>query len=328
MTLLSILAALILEQFQPLSVDRLMRSPVAKLAHYLERRLNDGAPLHGGIAWVLGAALPALALFIIYLLIKDTQPVLALIISIGVLYLTMGFRQFSHFFTDIHLALQENDLEEARRILAEWRGQSGDRLSSSEVARLAIEHALPLANTHVFAPLLWFILLGPAGSLLYRLAQLYDEYWRSDTPALVDAIDIKPLGSEDESANLHTFGWFAHQAFATLNWLPVRITAALFAVVGNFEDAVNCWRTQANEWPDKNNGILLSSGAGAIGVQLGMPMHDVSTELEVNEPRPGLGIGDEADADFMQSTVGLVWRSLVLSLLILALIHVSAWVGA
>jgi hypothetical protein len=91
----------------------------------------------------------------------------------------------------------------------------------------------------------------------------------SDTPALVDAVDIKPLRSEDESATLAGL-WLvcASSVFATLNWLPVRITAAIFAVVGNFEDAVNCWRTQADDWPDKTTAYLLSSGAGAIGVQL------------------------------------------------------------
>ncbi|HEY8856270.1 MAG TPA: CobD/CbiB family protein [Rugosibacter sp.] len=316
MTLISILAALILEQFQPLSVERLVRTPVAKLADFLEQHLNDGIRLHGGIAWVLGAAVPALALFIVLHLLQNTQPLLAALAGFGVLYLTMGFRQFSHFFTDIHLALQNGEIDEARHILAQWRGQSGDRLSSSEVARLAIERALPLSNTHVFAPLFWFVLLGPAGALLYRLAQLLDEYWQSTAhhPA-------------DESAALEAFGWFAHRAFGVINWLPVRITAAIFAVVGDFEDAVNCWRTQADHWPDKANGILLSSGAGALGVRLGMPVHDLPNELETEDDRPELGLGDEADADFMQSTIGLVWRSLLLSLAILTLMQISAWVG-
>jgi adenosylcobinamide-phosphate synthase len=43
--------------------------------------------------------------------------------------------------------------------------------------------------------------------------------------------------------------------------------------------------------------------------------------------RPELGLGEDADPDFMQSTIGLVWRSLVLGLAVLALIWVSGWVG-
>jgi adenosylcobinamide-phosphate synthase len=45
------------------------------------------------------------------------------------------------------------------------------------------------------------------------------------------------------------------------------------------------------------------------------------------ENRPELGLGEEADADFMQSTIGLVWRSLVLGVLVLSLLTVASWVG-
>jgi len=74
------------------------------------------------------------------------------------------------------------------------------------------------------------------------------------------------------SPELERFSRFARLAFAALDWLPVRFTAAAFAVVGDFEDAVYCWRTQAANWPDPALGIVLASGAGAIGVRLGMPI--------------------------------------------------------
>ncbi|MCX7169205.1 MAG: CobD/CbiB family protein, partial [Proteobacteria bacterium] len=69
--------------------------------------------------------------------------------------------------------------------------------------------------------------------------------------------------------------------------------------------------------------ILLSSGAGALGVRLVSPV-DQSGELS---ERPELGLGDEADVDLMQSTIGLVWRTLILCLLVLALFWVASWVG-
>jgi hypothetical protein len=40
-----------------------------------------------------------------------------------------------------------------------------------------------------------------------------------------------------------------------------------------------------------------------------------------------LGLGEEADPDLMQSTIGLVWRTLVLVLLLLGLVWVSGWMG-
>ena len=310
MTLLSIVMTLILEQLQALPVQRAVQAPLTRMAAFLEDKFNDGGRRHGAIAWGLGAALPALLLSLLHALLMHFQPLLAFLLGIGVLYLTMGFRQFSHFFTGIHVALRLGEVEQARQLLAQWRGLGGDRLTASEIARLAIEQALLASHRHVFAPLLWFALLGPAGALLYRLTHSLDELW----------------GGRGEM-EFGEFGQVAHQAFELIDWLPLRLTAASFAVVGDFEDAVHCWRTQAERWPDGGSGILLASGAGALGVRLGMPVHDAIQETGEVGDRPELGLGEDADPDFMQSTIGLVWRSLVLCLAVLALVWVSGWVG-
>ncbi|MDA8255134.1 MAG: CobD/CbiB family protein [Betaproteobacteria bacterium] len=311
MTLVSIIIALVLEQLHALSAQRMVRDPLARLAGFLEDKFNDGGRSHGAIAWGLGVALPATLLSIIYAALMVYQPVPGFLLGIAVLYLTMGFRQFSHFFTGIHLALRAGEIDEARRLLAEWRGRGGERLNSGEIARLAIEQALLDSHRHVFAPLLWFAVLGPAGALFYRLAHSFDELW----------------GRRSEM-EFGEFGQFARQAFVLIDWVPLRVTAAAFAVVGDFEDAVHCWRTQAVRWPEASSGILLASGAGALGVRLGMPVHDVIQDTGGASDRPELGLGEDADPDFMQSTIGLVWRSLVLGLAVLALVAVSGWVGS
>jgi adenosylcobinamide-phosphate synthase len=226
---------------------------------------------------------------------------------VAILYLTLGFRQFSHYYTDIHLALRMGETERARALLGEWRGRSADGLNATEIARLAMEEALVSSHRHVFAVIVWFVLLpGPAGALLYRLSYYFTSRWG---------------GRRD--AEFGAFGRFARRAFAVVDWLPVRITAAAFAIVGDFEDAVYCWRTQAARWPDEAAGILLASGAGALGVRLGLPIVESG---EVTE-RPELGLGEEADADFMQSGIGLVWRTLVLCLLLLTLLGIASWAG-
>jgi adenosylcobinamide-phosphate synthase len=310
MSLFSIIFALFLEQLHALPVERAVRRPLTALAAFLEDKFNDGGRNHGAIAWGLGAALPTAFLSLGYALLLHFQPLLAFPLGIGVLYLTMGFRQFSHFFTNIHLALRLGEIDQARQLLAQWRGRSGDRLTANEVARLAIEQALLSSHRQVFAPLLWFAVLGPAGALFYRLAHFLDEHW----------------GARCE-LEFGEFGQFAQQAFALIDWVPARVTATAFAVVGDFEDAVHCWRNQADLWPDGGSGILLASGAGALGVRLGMPVHDVIQDTGEIGDRPELGLGEDADPDFMQSTIGLVWRTLVLGLAVLALIWVSGWVG-
>ena len=305
MSLFSIVIALILEQIRPLAQQRFVREPLARNARFLEEHFNDGQRTHGTIAWLAALLPPVVLMLLLQFALARWQPLLVLPFNVAVLYVTMGFRQFSHYFTDTHLALRMGELDRARALMGEWRGRSAERMSSQEIARVAIEEALLASHHHVFAPLFCFMLLGPAGAMLYRLALFFRGQW----------------GGED----FGPFGETACKAFAAIDWLPLRCTAAAFAMVGNFEDAVYCWRTQAASWPDPSSGILLASGAGAIGVRLGQPVQEAG-EVRFSE-RPELGSGEEADADFMQSAIGLVWRSLVLCVLLLALFWVASWVG-
>lgn len=306
MTLFAVIVALALEQLRPLSVRKWVSVPLSRLAGFLEAKLNDGQRRHGTVAWVLAVVVPVIMLGVLYGALHWLQPVAAFLFAVAVLYLTMGFRQFSHYFSELHLALRMGELDQARRIMAEWRGRSGDRLSSGEIARLAIEQALVASHRCVFAPLFWFYVLGPAGALLYRLALFFNTQW-----------------GERSDQEFGRFGEFSRRAFAVIDWLPVRVTASAFAIVGDFEDAVLCWRTQAARWSDPAAGILLASGAGALGVRLGMPVHE---SLDIDD-RPEIGLGEDADADFMQSAVGLVWRAMVLGLLLMALLWVASWVS-
>lgn len=312
MTLFSLLCVLFLEQIKALPFTH-VSAVQASYAKLLEARFNGGESRHGTIAWIVGVAAPALLVFVVDVVLDRFHPLLAFLFSVAVLFVFLGFRQFSHYFTDIQLALRMGELERARRLLSEWHGCDAQRLGSADIARLAIERGILSAHRHVFAPLFWFVACGPAGAVLYRLGWTVAEAWR-----------------HDGVASPNRFGVCARRAFRILDWLPARMTAATFAVVGDFEDAVYCWRTQAEQWDsaDRANrgasGILLSSGAGALGIRLGLPLPDVADV----DGRPELGLGDDADVDHLQSTVGLIWRALVLCLLLLALLTVATWAAA
>lgn len=298
MSVLAIIAALAIEQWRPLGERKAVAGALAGCAAWLERSFNGGERRHGVIAWlvavlpaVLGAAALHYALFAV-------SPLLALAFNIGVLYLTLGFRQVSHYFTDLQIAVKAGDIDRARTLLDAWRGASGVVRTREEVIRLAIEEALLASHRHVFGVLLWYLVLpGPSGAILYRLAAYFASRWRG----------------------LGAFGWFADRVSNLLEWPAVRLTAAAFAIVGDFEDAVYCWRTQARHWPDPNAGVILAAGAGAMGVRLGMPVQ----EVEGIHPRPELGVGDPAEGPFLDSTVGLVWRAVVVWVFALIVISVA-----
>lgn len=312
MSFLALIAALLLEQIHPLSSQKYLRGWLAGYAGFFQHHFNGGEYRHGKIAWLL-AILPLVAgIAALYWLMYRANPVFAWALDVLVLYLTMGFRQFSHYFTDIHKALRDGELDRARSLLSSWRGVHAHELNAEEVARVTIEEALLASHRNVFGVVVWFVLFsalglgGAAGALLYRLGQLLRARW-----------------GDGEGSEPGEFGGFAKRAYYLLEWLPVRLTAATFAIVGDFEDTAYCWRTQAVSWPDPEAGILLASGAGALGVRLGMPIPQGGLPLD----RPELGIGDEADADFMQSTVGLVWRSVVFWLILLALLTLANLLG-
>jgi adenosylcobinamide-phosphate synthase len=308
MSLVSLIIALLIEQWRPLADRSHLFGPLSRYAGFLEEHFNAGEARHGVAAWMLLVLPAVLGAWLLYWLAAYASPPLALIVNVAALYVTMGFRQFSHAFTAIHLALKEGDLPRARDLLGRWLDQDCSDLTREEVARLTIEEALIASHRHVFGVVFWFVLLpGPSGAILYRLAMFLARRW----------------GAPDRPAELQQFGKFSRDAFAVLDWLPVRVTASAFAVIGNFEDAIYCWRTQAANWKDKALGIVLAAGAGAIGVRLGMPI--VTSNVVID--RPELGVGEEADADFLDSTIGLVWRALVLYLLVLLLLGIAKAFG-
>jgi cobalamin biosynthesis protein CobD/CbiB len=299
MSVLAVVLALLLEQWRPLGDRKLYFAALSAGAGWLETSFNAGEERHGRVAWLLGVV-PAVAVAIaLHYALYALSPLLALLFNVAALYLTLGFRQFSHYFTGIQVAIREDNLDRARELVGAWRAEAATLRSREEIIRLAIEEALLASHRHVFAVLLWYVLLpGPSGAILYRMAYFLARRWGAHG----------------------AFGRFATQAFALLEWPAVRLTAIAFAIVGDFEDAIYCWRTQAATWADRAAGIVLAAGAGAIGVRLGMPLQ----EFDGMGPRPELGLGEIAESPFLDSTVGLLWRALVVWVFILVVLSLAS----
>ncbi|MES2090248.1 MAG: cobalamin biosynthesis protein CbiB, partial [Pseudomonadota bacterium] len=127
--------------------------------------------------------------------------------------------------------------------------------------------------------------------------------------------------------------------FTWLDHVPARMTAFGFAVVGNFEDAVEAWRRHSDLWTNSNEGTILSAASGAVGVSLGGKAAPAS--LQERDVSRTLNSGDEADAAaavgstvgaapqmaHLRSLVALIWRSVVLWMLLLALLSLANLIG-
>lgn len=316
MNLLAILAALGLEQWRAFGWRASVERAFVRYARYLERKLNGGRTDQGVLATLAALLPPVLASAAVFWLAYRVHPLLGIAWNVVVLYFLMGFRRFSHAVSVIIEAFRHNDVIAARRALAAWRGGYTTELSSSDVARLAIERGLVDAYRQVFAVLFWFAVLpGPAGAVLYRACLLLAQEWRGGEP-----------GDEETpiTRSRAIFGAPAQSLLVVLDWVPVRLTALSFAVVGDFEDAAWCWRTQPETWAAQDGGVpvgtLLAAGAGALGVQIGGPVAVPGAETRL---RPELGTGEPADPDVLPSAVGLVWRALILWLLVILLVTLA-----
>jgi adenosylcobinamide-phosphate synthase len=319
MTFLSILCALLIEQMKPLRADNFIYAEIKALALRMETWFNAGQATHGRIGWFLMMAILLVPVALISWVLHYYDWFLGSFAwNVLIVYLTLGFRHYSHYFTSIQLALNAGDETAARALLAEWTRQDTIGMDANEVSRVAVEKALVTTHRNVFGVFFWFLILGPVGAILYRVSEYVARAW-----------------NEPEHMRNEAFGQFAARAYYWIDWLPVRLTAVAFAIVGNFEDAIYAWRNFAHRWADEATGIILSAGGGAMGVRLGTPAeHALKVTLidagtvDISDVEADTLPGEEPSVRSLQSTVGLVWRALLLWMMLLLLLSGAVWLGA
>lgn len=331
MSFFAVLFALIVEQFKPLPSRNLVHDSLSGWVRWVGRNFDAGAPEHSWVVWlisVLGPALLAGGLYWAIVWVFDSR-LLGMAWDVLVLYLTLGFRQFSHHFTSIREALERNDERQARELLAYWRDFDASELPRNELLRHVIEYSLVAAHRFVFGVFFWFVALsalglGPMGAVLYRMAEFSSRYWsyRSHVTGVPTNEGLLQL---------------SQRLFDVLDHAPARLTAFGFAVVGNFEDAIQSWRSCSALWSRPNEGALLASAAGATGVQLGgepapnRPSDRSRTFVAGDRPDATAAAGSTPGATpqlrHLNHFVRLIWRSVVLWMLLLALLSLANLVG-
>ena len=331
MSFFAILFALLIEQVRPLGTQNPIHSGLRVWARWVSRNCDAGKPQHGWITWVLAVLAPSVAAMAVHwlLMVYVGWPA-AMAWSVVVLYVTLGFRQFSHHFTDIRDALEAGDEAKARELLALWQRVDASELPRSEIVRHVIEYSVLAAHRHVFGVLACFSILaalgfGPAGAVLYRMAEFVGRYWRHR-----NHMQMQPASDALQSAAAH--------AWTAVDWLPARMTAIAFAVVGSFEEAIDCWRNYAQRFPNDNDGVVLAATSGAVNVRLGgealQPAFAASGPATFQATGPAEPMvdtastpGREAEIAHLRSIVGLVWRSVVLWMVLLALLTLARLLG-
>jgi adenosylcobinamide-phosphate synthase len=284
----AILLAVALDRFVP---DRHGFKPFAwylDWAESIEQRFNGGTRLQG-VAAVLLALVPiVLGVMLARYLLSEISPVIRFVFDVVILYVCLDIYRLANGARTVAEMLDAGDVREADTHLKELAGKGAADLSDSGIAHATVEAVLKQTNSLIISPLFWFILLGPAGAVLQRLACILDKLWGHRYERFVE------------------FGWAAARLDDLLQWVPARITALSYAIMGSFEEALLCWRRQMGIWSDINSGPLLASGFGAMHMQ---NCESVADATDYEESMTGLSV--IPDASHIRGVVALVWRVLL-----------------
>jgi adenosylcobinamide-phosphate synthase len=202
------------------------------------------------------------------------------------LYLALGHRSLHDHARLIATALRAGNLDAARGRLSHIVSRDTATLNTTDIAKGAVESVLENGNDAVFAALFWFTIGGAPAVVAYRLANTLDATW-----------------GYRNARYLH-FGWAAARLDDFLNYLPARLTALTYALMGNTLRALRCWRAQGATWKSPNAGPVMAAGAGSLCVQLGGP----AVYCGQREERPLLGAGVPPEVDDIDRALGLVRR--------------------
>ncbi|MVW75786.1 adenosylcobinamide-phosphate synthase CbiB [Pseudomonas xionganensis] len=266
-----------------------------RLAARIEQRFNPaggGWRSHGVSAWCL-AVLPLTML--VWLLGQVSS--LGWAVDIIALYFALGLRSLGEHAQPVALALRLGDLAGARQRVGYLVSRDTTELDAAGVARAGTESVLENGSDAVFAALFWFAVAGAPGVVLYRLSNTLDAMWGYRTP------------------RFERFGWAAAKIDDALNYIPARLVALTYALLGSTGLALRCWQRQAPQWDSPNAGPVMASGAGALGVSLGGA---AQYHGEVHQ-RPVLGEGPVAQARDIERALNLLNGGVLLWLTLLLL---------
>jgi adenosylcobinamide-phosphate synthase len=223
------------------------------------------------------------------------------------LYLAIGAKSLRDHSIQVLDALAHGDVNLARQRVSMIVSRNTEGLDSREISKATVESVLENGSDAIFGAIFWFVILGPAGAVLFRLANTLDAMWGYKTEKY-----------------LH-FGWAAARFDDILCWIPARLTALSYALVGDTLGAIRCWRYQAKTWYSPNAGPVMSAGAGALRVRLG----GAATYNGVAKERPVLGTGSEPTYIDISRSIKLVRNAVTLWLVVLLVgghvLNASPW---
>lgn len=275
-----------------------------RCARYFERLLNTNAtrrPLAQRLLGVFAVTIAA-GPWVALVAVANALPLLHYWIAVAALYFALGYQSLRQHALRVHHALDAGKLDEARVQVGYMVSRDTAKMDTCAVAAATVESVLENGNDAVFGALFWFLVAGAPGVLLFRLSNTLDAMWGYRTPRYL------------------YFGWAAARLDDVLNFVPARLTALTYALIGKTGSALRCWRLQAPAWDSPNAGPVMAAGAGALELGLGGGAYYHGQW----EERPPLGMGAPPNASSIYAALRLVRSGVALWLLLVIVWEIVA----
>jgi AmpE protein len=306
-TLIAVVTALVLGHLAP--------ALAASVRHYdwygqWLRWLDSRFPQEGGIpqnsVWrgrygIALALLPPLLVVALFQVALDA-PLLGLgglLFGIAVLFYCWGPRDLD---IDVEAIIAAPD-PVARREAASRLFVEGETVALDPASLVAAVFAN--AQRRWFGVLLWFLLLGPFGAVLYRLTAIAAEGERATT--------LPP-------DTLRGARWL----LSLLDWPVAQLMTLSLALVGNFDTVVGAWKDNGGASFDLDAGYLAAAARASVRSELADEAMDYVDE---GVATPGALVQQLGELPELRDAMSLAWRILLLWLAAMALFVLAGWVA-
>lgn len=285
MNLISILIALAVETFYRPIQELRRYNWFYRYSDFLYNRLDGQGWRDGPLGIILVVGSVVFGVWLVEAMLNGVAAFFSFLFGVAVLIYTLGPRDLEEEVNEFTEAVERGDYEAGEIIATRMAGYdiSG---SPIEATRHVMEGILVQSNVRMFGILLWFMLLGPVGAVLFRLS-----------------CELKNYSIDSESG----YAAAARDLYRIMIWLPTHLVVLGFALAGSFVDTVSLWKSYSEIWKTDSEALLIESGIGAIS-------HDPHDE----EGTP--------DLEGVHQIMALVKRTLLVWLAALALLTLTGWV--